>query len=142
MASHPEGAGSAALPMTWQHRFMYLQVVVCGAVVMLVEILGTRIIGPVFGVGLFVWSALLSVRLLALAVGYFAGGVWPTKRRRAAGFPKSCSQPVCFSRHPFFFAFPRFRLPMASGFVRGLSSLLLFSSFPPSPAYAWWRHLR
>lgn len=38
---------------------MYLQVAVCGAVVMLVEILGTRIVGPVFGVGLFVWSALL-----------------------------------------------------------------------------------
>lgn len=42
---------------------------------MLVEILGTRIIGPVFGVGLYVWSALLSVTLAALASGYLAGGV-------------------------------------------------------------------
>src|SRR5262245_24972744 len=45
-----------------------------GAVVMLIEILGTRIIGPVFGVSLFVWAALLSVTLCALAMGYFAGG--------------------------------------------------------------------
>jgi spermidine synthase len=51
-----------------------LTVFVSGAVVMLVEILGTRILGPVFGVSLFVWSALLSVTLAALAVGYYVGG--------------------------------------------------------------------
>jgi SAM-dependent methyltransferase len=49
---------------------------VVGAAIMAVEILGTRVIGPVFGVNLFVWSALLSVTLGALAVGYYAGGVW------------------------------------------------------------------
>jgi SAM-dependent methyltransferase len=43
--------------------------------VMSIEILGTRIIGPVFGVGLFVWSALLAVTLAALSVGYYVGGV-------------------------------------------------------------------
>ena len=42
---------------------------------MVVEILGTRIIGPVFGIGLFVWSALLTVTLAALAIGYYAGGI-------------------------------------------------------------------
>lgn len=42
---------------------------------MVLEILGTRIIGPVFGVSLFVWAALLSVTLAALAIGYYAGGV-------------------------------------------------------------------
>ncbi len=48
---------------------------VSGAVVMLVEIIGTRIIGPVYGVSLFVWAALLSVTLCALAIGYYGGGV-------------------------------------------------------------------
>ncbi|MEP6654805.1 MAG: fused MFS/spermidine synthase [Myxococcales bacterium] len=51
---------------------------------MVVEILGTRIIGPVFGVGLFVWSALLAVTLGSLASGYYIGGVlvdrMPTRR--------------------------------------------------------------
>ncbi len=42
---------------------------------MVVEILGTRIIGPVFGVSLFVWSSLLAVTLASLATGYYAGGV-------------------------------------------------------------------
>lgn len=52
-----------------------ITLVVTGAVVMVLEILGTRIIGPVFGVSLFVWAALLAVTLTALAVGYYSGGV-------------------------------------------------------------------
>jgi spermidine synthase len=50
-------------------------VFVTGAAVILIEILGTRVIGPVFGVSLFVWSALLAVTLGSLAAGYYAGGV-------------------------------------------------------------------
>ena len=46
-----------------------------GLAVMVVEVLGTRIIGPVFGVSLFVWSALLTVTLGSLACGYYLGGV-------------------------------------------------------------------
>src|SRR3954468_3182492 len=43
--------------------------------VMAIEIVGTRVIGPVFGVDLFVWSALLAVTLASLAAGYYAGGI-------------------------------------------------------------------
>jgi hypothetical protein len=46
-----------------------------GAAVMMVEILGTRLIGPIFGVGLFVWAALLTVTLSSLAIGYYVGGI-------------------------------------------------------------------
>ncbi len=45
-----------------------------GALVMVVEILGARMIGPFFGVSLFVWTALISVTLLSLAGGYAFGG--------------------------------------------------------------------
>jgi SAM-dependent methyltransferase len=55
-------------------------VLVSGAAVMAIEILGTRIIGPVFGVNLFVWSALLAVTLGSLAIGYYAGGVLVDRR--------------------------------------------------------------
>lgn len=41
---------------------------------MLVEIVGARVLAPVFGVGLFVWAALIAVTMGALAVGYYAGG--------------------------------------------------------------------
>jgi spermidine synthase len=51
-----------------------------GASVMIIEILGTRVISPVFGVSLFVWSALLAVTLGALATGYFFGGVLVDRR--------------------------------------------------------------
>ena len=54
-----------------------------GAMVMVIEILGARIIGPFFGVSLYVWTALISVTLLALALGYAAGG-WRADRQPSA----------------------------------------------------------
>jgi spermidine synthase len=54
--------------------WLLLTAVVCGALVMVIEILGSRVIGPVFGVSLFVWTALITVALLALAIGYALGG--------------------------------------------------------------------
>lgn len=54
--------------------FLLLTAGLCGALVMVVEVLGSRVIGPFFGVSLFVWTALISVTLLSLAVGYAVGG--------------------------------------------------------------------
>lgn len=48
--------------------------VLCGAAVMEVEILGARVVGPWYGVSLFVWTALITVTLLSLAAGYYLGG--------------------------------------------------------------------
>lgn len=42
---------------------------------MVIEILGSRVIGPFFGASLFVWTSLITVALVALAAGYAAGGV-------------------------------------------------------------------
>jgi len=47
----------------------------CGAGVMLIEVLGARLLGPFFGVSLFVWTALIGVTLAALALGYLLGGL-------------------------------------------------------------------
>ncbi len=41
---------------------------------MVLELLGTRIIGPFYGVSLYVWASLIAVTLIALAIGYFLGG--------------------------------------------------------------------
>ncbi len=46
----------------------------CGALIMVVEVLGSRVIGPFFGVSLFVWSSLIAVTMIALAAGYALGG--------------------------------------------------------------------
>lgn len=57
-----------------KHPLLYVIVFVSGAAVLAIEILGTRILGPFYGVTLFLWSALITVTLVALAVGYAVGG--------------------------------------------------------------------
>jgi predicted membrane-bound spermidine synthase len=66
--------------------FVYLAVIVCGASVLAVEILGTRIIAPFYGSGLYLWSALISVTLAALGAGYAVGGRWADRHASLARF--------------------------------------------------------
>jgi spermidine synthase len=56
------------------NAYIYLAVVICGASVLAIEILGTRLIGPFYGVSLYLWSALIGVTLAALSAGYALGG--------------------------------------------------------------------
>ncbi len=55
---------------------LYLAVFLTGASVMVIELLGTRMIAPFYGTSLYVWSSLISVTMIALALGYFIGGRW------------------------------------------------------------------
>lgn len=63
---------------------LFATILTTGAATMTIEILGTRVIAPVFGVNLFVWTALITVTLASLATGYFVGGLlvdrFPTLR--------------------------------------------------------------
>ena len=45
-----------------------------GSSVMVCELLGAKMIAPVYGTSLFVWSSVIGVTLAALAAGYFIGG--------------------------------------------------------------------
>lgn len=54
--------------------FLMLTTTLCGGLVMVVEVLGARVIGPYFGVSLYVWTALITVALLSLSAGYALGG--------------------------------------------------------------------
>jgi spermidine synthase len=53
-----------------------LQIVVAlsGAVIMSLEILGSRVLAPSYGSSVYVWGSLLTVFLTALAAGYALGG--------------------------------------------------------------------
>lgn len=66
--------------------YVYLAVVVCGASVLAIELLGTRIIAPFYGAGLYLWSALISVTLAALSVGYAIGGRWADREPKLSRF--------------------------------------------------------
>lgn len=60
--------------MSPKKLYLSVLVFVSGAAVLAVELLGTRVLGPFYGVSLFLWSALITVTLLALSVGYAVGG--------------------------------------------------------------------
>src|SRR5512134_2076421 len=49
-------------------------VVLAGAVLMALEILGSRILAPSYGSSVYVWGSLISTFLVALSVGYALGG--------------------------------------------------------------------
>ena len=49
-------------------------VFVCGAVVMVFELVGSRVIGPFLGTSLFVWTSLIGIILASLSLGYYLGG--------------------------------------------------------------------
>jgi spermidine synthase len=66
-------SASSSPPQT--QLVLYATVTITGAAVMILELLGTRIIGPFYGVSLYVWSSLIAVTLIALALGYFLGGL-------------------------------------------------------------------
>jgi len=59
-----------------KNLMIYIIVSVSGASVLALEILGTRILGPYYGVSIFLWSALITVTLAALSTGYAIGGWW------------------------------------------------------------------
>jgi spermidine synthase len=59
---------------SWSRLGLFGTAFVTGAVVMALEILGSRLLAPVFGNSLFVWGALIGVILAAMSTGYASGG--------------------------------------------------------------------
>ncbi|MFQ6010590.1 MAG: spermidine synthase [Nitrososphaerales archaeon] len=55
----------------WRLRF---DVFIAGAIVMALEIAGSRVLAPYFGNTIFVWGSLIGVVLASLSLGYFLGG--------------------------------------------------------------------
>ncbi len=69
-SSSPKPASPISLPRWW----CFVTAFTTGAVVMGLEIVGSRLLAPVFGSSLFVWGALIGVVLAAMSSGYAAGG--------------------------------------------------------------------
>ncbi len=71
-ADQPRAEGRTLL----QGRTIDGIVFVCGAVVMALEMIGSRILAPHLGTAIVVWTGLIGVVLGALSLGYFLGGRW------------------------------------------------------------------
>jgi spermidine synthase len=59
-------------------------VFISGAVLMGLEIVGSRVLAPYFGSSIFVWGSLISVVMTALSIGYYWGG-WLSAREPSYG---------------------------------------------------------
>jgi spermidine synthase len=87
--------------------YLYAAVMLSGAAVLAVELLGTRILGPFYGVSLFLWSALITVTLAALSLGYFLGGQRADRSATFAGLAWIIAGAgiwvvlIPFIKHPF-----------------------------------------
>src|SRR5579863_3759394 len=69
-------------PRRWQAFVWIATATATGAIVMAMELTAFRLYAPYFGNSIYVWGSMISVVMLALAIGYSLGGWiadrWPT----------------------------------------------------------------
>ena len=94
-----------------QPKFLFAKILITGGIVLGLELAASRILTPFFGVSLFVWSGILSVTLLALALGYKGGGILAARVSRdqslaaflSAGALSALWLDLCLWTYPFIF---------------------------------------
>ena len=57
-----------------------ITVFISGALVMIYEIIGSRILAPHIGTSTYTWTSLIGVILAALSLGYWLGGKWADRK--------------------------------------------------------------
>ena len=65
---------------------LYLIVFSTGAVIMILELIGSRILAPTLGTSIFIWTSLIGIILGAMSLGYFLGGKLADKNPSAEIF--------------------------------------------------------
>jgi uncharacterized protein YhjY with autotransporter beta-barrel domain len=73
MRARRDQAGLDA-PTPWRRRLWALTAFASGAAIMALELAALRLFAPFFGQSIYVWGNLLSVVMVALALGYVLGG--------------------------------------------------------------------
>jgi len=66
-------------------RLPYAIIFVTGGATLAMELLASRVMTPYFGVSLYIWTGILSITLVALALGYWWGGRLATRFVAAGG---------------------------------------------------------
>jgi len=62
-------------PIQHIHTYRLELTVFCsGAVVMIFELAGSRVLGPFIGTSIFVWTSIIGIILGSLSIGYYGGG--------------------------------------------------------------------
>jgi len=60
--------------MKFKKYILLVTVFFSGFIVMVFELIGSRILGPFIGTSIFVWTSLIGVILASLSLGYYLGG--------------------------------------------------------------------
>jgi len=69
--------------MNSKNRLLFLSLIFfTGAIILSLEVISSRILTPFFGVSLYIWTSILSITLIFLAIGYQFGGWICTKFKR------------------------------------------------------------
>ena len=63
-------------------------VFICGAVVMILEMVGSRLLSPYMGTSIIVWTSLIGIILASLSVGYWWGGAISDRNPNAKTFSR------------------------------------------------------
>jgi spermidine synthase len=63
---------------------LHIVIFISGAAILALELLASRIMTPYFGVSLYIWTGILSITLISLALGYWAGGRFAGAARATA----------------------------------------------------------
>jgi spermidine synthase len=66
--------------MKIKNYILEITVFLGGAVVMIFELVGSRILGPYFGTSIFVWTSLIGIIMGSLSLGYYLGGKLADKK--------------------------------------------------------------
>lgn len=61
-------------PSLYKKSILEVTVFTCGALVMIFEIIGSRILSPFIGASTYIWTSLIGVILASLSIGYWFGG--------------------------------------------------------------------
>ncbi|MBI4194264.1 MAG: fused MFS/spermidine synthase [Betaproteobacteria bacterium] len=67
---------------------LYAIIFVSGGAILALELLASRIMTPYFGVSLYIWTGILSITLVSLALGYWLGGRWAGRGDRLLGLDR------------------------------------------------------
>lgn len=62
---------------------LYATLFISGGAILALELLASRIMTPYFGVSLYIWTGILSITLVSLALGYWLGGKLAASRASA-----------------------------------------------------------
>jgi len=64
---------------------LYAIIFITGGAILALELLASRIMTPYFGVSLYIWTGILSITLVSLALGYWQADATPAARVRRPG---------------------------------------------------------